>query len=110
MKTANEHMTSLGANIKAARSVLGFSQKEIAESAGISLSHYSQIEAGRRLPSLEVFINISESLKVSPDSLVYGERMATHQDAILQMLADLSDAELLRIDQLLHAIMRSNMS
>ncbi len=110
MKSSNVRISSLGANIKAARSVLGFYQKEIAESAGISLSHYSQIESGKRLPSLEVFINISEALKVSPDSLVYGERMATRQDAILQMLADLSDAELLRIDRLLHAITQSNMS
>ena len=99
-----------GANIRAARTVLGFSQREIAKTAGISLSHYSQIEAGKRIPSLEVFINISEALKVSPDNLIYGEKMASHQDIILQMLAGLSDAELLRIDQILRAIKQSSIS
>ena len=110
MKSSNEHISSLGANIKAARTVLRFSQRELAKSAGISLSHYSQIEAGKRVPSLEVFINISEALKVSPDNLVYGEKMTSHQDAILQMLAGLSDAELLRIDQILRVSNQSILS
>ena len=110
MKSSNERISSLGANIKAARTVLGFSQREIAKSAGISLSHYSQIEAGKRIPSLEVFINISEALKVSPDNLVYGEKMTRHQDIILQMLAGLSDAELIRTDQILRTINQSSLS
>lgn len=99
-----------GANIRAARTVLGFSQREIAKLAGISLSYYSQIEAGKRIPSLEVFINISEALKVSPDNLVYGEKMTRHQDIILQMLAGLSDAELIRTDQILRTINQSSLS
>lgn len=110
MRSSNEHISLLGANIKAARTVLGFSQREIAKLAGISLSYYSQIEAGKRIPSLEVFINISEALKVSPDNLVYGEKMTSHQDIILQMLAGLSDAELIRIDQILRAINQSILS
>lgn len=99
-----------GANIRAARTVLGFSQREIAKLAGISLSYYSQIEAGKRIPSLEVFINISEALKVSPYNLVYGEKMTRHQDIILQMLAGLSDAELIRTDQILRTINQSSLS
>lgn len=99
-----------GANIRAARTVLGFSQREIAKLAGISLSYYSQIEAGKRIPSLEVLINISEALKVSPDNLVYGEKMTRHQDIILQMLAGLSDAELIRTDQILRTINQSSLS
>ena len=110
MKSSNERISSLGANIKAARTVLGFSQREIAKSAGISLSHYSQIEAGKRIPSLAVFINISEALKVSPENLIFGKKMTSNQDLILQMLAGLSDAELLRIDQILRAINQSSFS
>ena len=108
MKSSDERISSLGANLRAARTVLGFSPREIAKSAGISLYHYSQIEAGKRIPSLEVFINISEALKVSPDNLIYGEKMTSHQDTILQMLTGLSDAELLRIDQILRAINQSS--
>ena len=110
MRSSNEYISLLGANIKAARTVLGFSQREIAKLAGISLSYYSQIEAGKRIPSLEVLINISEALKVSPDNLVYGEKMTRHQDIILQMLAGLSDAELIRTDQILRTINQSSLS
>jgi len=52
---------------------LAFLREKLQKRLGF-FSHYSQIEAGKRIPSLEVFINISEALKVSPDNLIYGEK------------------------------------
>ena len=46
------------------------SQTDLAEKAGLSPSWISHFEAGRRLPSLEVFRKICIALGVTADSLL----------------------------------------
>lgn len=104
MALKRDQMKRVGSNIKASRSVLGYSQKAIADAAGISVSHYAQIEAGKRVPSLATFIGITEALKVSPDSLIYGEQIVTNQERVLQLLDGLSNDQLLKIDLILRSL------
>ena len=104
MALTPEQLKRVGSNIKACCSVLGYSQKAIADAAGISVSHYAQIEAGKRVPSLAVFIGITEALKVSPDSLIYGERIVTNQERVLKLLDGLSNDQLLKIDLILRSL------
>ncbi len=104
MGLTQEQMTRIGSNIKASRTILGYSQKAIAAAAGISSSYYAQIEAGKRVPSLSAFIGITEALKVSPDSLIYGERIVTNQERVLKLLDGLSNDQLLKIDLILRSL------
>lgn len=48
-------------SIKHLRLVLGWTQKELAEIVGISRSHLSEIESGKKSPSLEVLNKIAVS-------------------------------------------------
>ncbi len=55
--------------IKRKREALGLSQHKLAEKLGITQTFLSEIERGRKNPSLEQFFNICEALeiKVFPD-------------------------------------------
>lgn len=56
--------------IRERRDELGLGQKELANLCGCHLSHISHIEHGRAKPSLEVFVKMTEGLKVSPKRLL----------------------------------------
>ena len=103
-----EQMTRIGSNIQVCRTIHGYSQKAIADAAGISISLYAQIEAGKRVPSLATFIRITEALKVSPDSLIYGEQISTNQEKITSLLNGLSNDQLQTIDLLVRSILFSD--
>lgn len=61
---------AIGARIKAARERAGMTQEELAEAADLSPMHVSAIERGVKTPRLDTFVNISNVLQVSPDTLL----------------------------------------
>ena len=61
---------TVGANIKARRESLGYSQGYVAEEVGISQAMLCQIERGTKNPSLQVSAGIAKLLKCSLDSLL----------------------------------------
>ena len=62
----------LGIAIAALRKMRGLSQEQLAETANVSRSHISSIEApGIARPfSLEVFFNIADALDIDPADLI----------------------------------------
>lgn len=62
----------LGHQIKKFRKRCGLKQAQMAEGLGISANHVSHIETGTVLPSLELFVKISNLLTVSPNNLLEG--------------------------------------
>lgn len=67
---------ALGKRIRSYRRNLRFTQEQLAEKAGVSLSFIGHIERGTRKASLETLVGISNALNVSPaillqDSLIY---------------------------------------
>lgn len=62
--------SEVGFRIKKAREANGFTQEELAEYADISPNHLSVIERGIKSPKLETFIDITNALGVSADSLL----------------------------------------
>ena len=60
----------LGQRIRRQRKLLGLTQKEVAERAGISLPFYGHIERGTRKASLETTVDIANALGVSTDMLL----------------------------------------
>lgn len=63
----------IGQRIRKARKAQNISQEELAERVGISTTHMSHIETGNTKLSLPVLVNISTSLEVSTDSLLFEE-------------------------------------
>lgn len=63
---------SIGINISKRRKELGLTQEVLAEKLGLSTSYIGAIERGKKLPSLDVFINIANVLETSSDTLLSG--------------------------------------
>lgn len=61
---------NVGANIKARRERLGYSQGYVAEEVGISQAMLCQIERGTKNPSLQVGVGIAKLLDCSVESLL----------------------------------------
>ena len=60
-------------NLKRRRSVLGISQMELAERAGLSSGYVGEIEMGRKFPSPEALEGLATALGVRPFRLLMGD-------------------------------------
>lgn len=61
---------ALGLRLRAARTSLGLTQRLLAESAGISVTYLSDVELGRRLPTLDVLDRLAQSLAMPVTDLL----------------------------------------
>jgi transcriptional regulator with XRE-family HTH domain len=59
-----------GAQLRLLRKKAGIKQSELGEAVGLSLKQISNMEIGRRSPSVEVLVAIADYFKISLDSLV----------------------------------------
>ena len=60
----------LGKRINMVRKDRGFTADRLSELCNINATYLRQIEGGTKIPSLPVFINICNALKISPDYLL----------------------------------------
>ncbi len=60
----------IGAKIKKYRLEKNLSQEQLGELIAINAHHISNIEVGRKYPSLELIISISNVLSVTPDDIL----------------------------------------
>ena len=61
---------SIGKRIRQYREEIGIKQEEFAEMVNLSPTYMSAIERGVKLPKLETFIRIANTLKVPSDRLL----------------------------------------
>lgn len=61
----------LGKRINIVRKDRGFTADRLSELCNINATYLRQIEGGTKIPSLPVFINICNALKISPDYLLW---------------------------------------
>lgn len=95
---------TIGKNIRECRRAKGLKQEALAEMVDLSVSYMSALERGVKLPRLETFVRIANTLEVSSDTLLCG--VLSVQNKIIvsdlsQSLAGLPPAEQTRI---LHVI------
>ena len=62
----------MGMRIRQVRKAKGWSQNELAEKCGISMSFLGHIERGTRIMSMETFANICNALDAGADELLWG--------------------------------------
>jgi transcriptional regulator with XRE-family HTH domain len=66
---------TISQNLSQVRTARGLSQSDLAKSAGLMPSAIAHFESGRRLPSCENLLKLSNALEVSIDEL-FGKRIS----------------------------------
>ncbi len=73
-RTSHHHeYLALGRRLRELRRRHGWTQSDLAENAGLSVSYVAEIERGGRNPSLETLMNLAAALNVSAGFLVNGQ-------------------------------------
>lgn len=87
---------AIGKRIRKYRKSLSLSQEQLAEMVGISTTHMSHIETGNTKLSLAVLVEISKSLSISMDTIIFGQEKLSDDKAnseIHELLASCSPAQ-----------------
>lgn len=99
----------LGDKIKSYRSAKGWTQGVFAEKLDVSIGYISEIETGRRMPSLATLLSIAELLECTPDELLgykgkkggksafSGEETDETIKATMQMMYDMGPEERFKV-------------
>ena len=61
---------TVGEAIRQAREAAGWTQVELAKRANIHRTYLNQLEHGRKSPSLDIFMQICEALKIRPSKII----------------------------------------
>lgn len=97
----------LGRHIKLARVAKDYTQEKLAQLIGCSTVFISEIEKGKKRPSLETLHRISVELGVGIDELFYGKACpieSSQMNCINTILSNRSVEELATIRQLLELL------
>ena len=65
-------LDTIGKNIRKFREIKKLRQEDLAEKTDLTTNYIGMIERGEKIPSLETFINILNSLGVSADMVLSG--------------------------------------
>ena len=87
---------SIGARIRTVRLAKKLTQEQLAEAAGVGVTHISHIETGNSIPSLQVLVDIINALDCSADEQLCMEiRQARPllDSWLSELVADCDDAE-----------------
>lgn len=81
----------IGQRIRKYRKASKLSQEQLAEKAGISVTHMSHIETGNTKLSLPVLVNIANILSVQTDAIIY-ETPQINKSSVKQEVSELIDS------------------
>jgi transcriptional regulator with XRE-family HTH domain len=100
--------TTLSRSVKAAREERGFTQRRLAEKAGIGFKYLSRIELGQTTPSALVTLKLASALGVTIDDLVATTPSAVSPTllSIARLLRDQSEKDLDRARRILIELLR----
>lgn len=77
--------TGLGKRINEVRKDRGFTADRLSELCNINATYLRQIESGMKIPSLPVFVDICNALRISPDFLLQDKLVATEVSKIHEL-------------------------
>ncbi len=78
MKKIN-YKSEFGRRVRHLRKEVGLTQEELSELMAITSQHLSYVESGRRGPSFEFIISVSQALDISPSELFLFESKSSKQ-------------------------------
>lgn len=100
----------IGAHVKKFRLEKGLTQEQLAEAIGVGTTHISHIETGNTIPSLQVLIDIINTLGCSADELLCGEvekAWPIRVNWLVELVEDCSSTEIKLIRDLVVSLKES---
>ncbi|MDE6875234.1 MAG: helix-turn-helix transcriptional regulator [Lachnospiraceae bacterium] len=97
---------ALGKRVKQIRKERKISQEQLAKQIDVSVPHMSNIENGKTKFSLQVLIDLSDALKVTPDVLLLDQVSARGKarglvlEEIDRQLSDCSEAQMSMLEEM----------
>lgn len=101
--------SSIGKRIRKYREARGWRQEDFAEKIGLSVTSTGMIERGEKVPKLETFITIANTLGVSADLLltdVLSTGYSVKSSLLTEEISSLSPSERERIYSVVHAMIQ----
>lgn len=101
---------TIGAQIKKMRKAKGMTQEQLAEKAGVGVTHISHIETGRSVPSLEMIISFINAFGCSADELLCVEvtkDIALRSNWLTELVEDCSNLEIKMIADMVVSLKES---
>ena len=102
-------LNSIGKNIRKYRLERNLRQEDLAELAGLSTNYVGAVERGEKLPALETFIEIVNTLGVSADMVLSEVVQAGYRVKATQLseqLETLSEADRRKIYAVVEALIK----
>ncbi len=100
----------VGMRIKSLRRGRGYSQEKLAEITGINAKYLSSIERGEENPTLDLFIRLSQGLKIDIHELFNieheGQPPQTLRKKLQALIGDIEDQDLRRAIRILGMLVR----
>ena len=100
-------MNTIGKRIRKCREAKGWRQEDFAEKLGLSVTYTGMIERGEKIPKLETFITIANTLGVGADLLladVLSTGYNVKSSELTEQLSTLSTTERDRIYNVVNAM------
>ena len=94
----------MGFRIAQRRQSLGLKQAQLAKTVGISAKYISDIETGKRRPSLETLVKICEALRITPDYVILGAMVKEEDLNILDSLKLLSPQDKRKAEKIIRIL------
>lgn len=98
---------AIGRRIKSLRAMRGYSQEQLSEIMGISQNYLSNVERGKENPTLDLFIRLSQGLKVRIQEIFEietDEEPKALRQRLRQLAGETKDPELKRIVKVLETL------
>ena len=100
----------LGQRIREARQQKGYTQRTLAEKAGIADVYLGEIERGSKMPSMNSFIKLVEALEVSADYILRHELPSGQRfvcDELSEKLKPLTPQQRKTVSDIIDAYLRN---
>jgi len=94
-------LVAIGRRLRQRRQELGLSRERMAELADISTGYYGQLEVGSSQMSLDTLMQLSRSMHLSTDYLLFGEQTPGDPRAVIDLLNRCSPRELALAEEVL---------
>lgn len=102
-------LDTIGKNIRKYRLMKKYRQEDLAERAGLTTNYISMVERGEKIPSLETFIKILNTLEVSSDMILADvlDTGYTVKNSILnEKLAKLAPEDISKIYEVIDTLLK----
>ena len=92
---SNIDLKNLGSLIRSKRKELGLTQQEVSESISVSSQHYSRIENGEYIPSLQTFFKLVDvlNLDITELNISNGKNFSSTTYEIVTLLENFSPTQ-----------------